>query len=146
MLKIKFSQKQINQFKRMGIDVVYLFGSYAQGRTYPLSDIDIGIVFKDPERYKDKTMDVYLKLYDIFTGVLPKRYLKQRFKMREHEFDIVFLQFAPLNLQFNAIKEGVVLYEGDEANRLQYEEYVLKRNADLKYFYDLSYKCLLERI
>ena len=145
-MKIEFSQKQLNQFKKIGIETIYLFGSQAQGFAGPLSDVDIGVVLEKPEKYKDKTMDIYLKLYSIFVSVLPKKYLKHRFEMREHEFDIVFLQFAPISLQFSAIRDGKVLYEKDKEKRLQYEEYIIKRNADLNYFYDLSFKALLERM
>lgn len=145
-MKIKFSKKQINVFKKMSILAIYLFGSQAQGKTHKLSDVDIGIVFERPERYKDKTLDVYLKLYDIFTEVLPKDYLKRRFQLKEHEFDIVFLQFSPISLQFYAIKESKVLYEKDKEKRLNYEEYVMKRYCDLKYFYDIHYQAILERI
>jgi len=146
MIKINFSKKQINQFKKLGIEIIYLFGSYAHGFTTPMSDVDIGVVFSNPKKYKDKTMKPYLELYKIFTEVLPKKYLRKRFKMREHEFDIVFLQFAPIGLQFNAIKNSKVLYEKNKEKRFQYEEYVMKQYCDLQYFYDLSYKCLLERI
>lgn len=136
MKKVKFSQKQINQFKRLGVDIIYLFGSYAQGFTHPLSDIDIGIVFNKPEKYKNKKMKAYLKLYDIFTDIFPE--IK--------EVDIVFLQFTPLSLQLDAIREGMVLYERDEETRFNYQEMVMKKHADIKYFYDLSNKYLLERI
>jgi predicted nucleotidyltransferase len=146
MARIKFSKKHLNQFKRMGILAIYLFGSRAKGVTHPLSDFDFGIVFLNPEKYKENTLKVYSKLYDIFTDVLPKSYLKKRFKLKEHEFDIVFLQFAPIDLQFSAIKDGKVIYEGNKKKRLEYEEYLMKRHADLKYFYDLSFKALLERI
>jgi predicted nucleotidyltransferase len=146
MKQIKFSKKHLNQFKKMGILVIYLFGSRTKGFTHPLSDFDFGIVFLNPEKYRDNTLKVYSKLYDIFTEVLPKSYLKQRLKLREHEFDIVFLQFAPIDFQFSAIKNGKVIYEGNREKRFEYEEYVMKRNADLKYFYDLSFKALLERI
>jgi len=146
MIKIKFSKKQINLFKKLGIETIYLFGSHAQGNPNPLSDFDFGIVLANPEKYKEKTLDIYLKLYDIFTEILPKQYLSQRFKLREHEFDIVFLQFTPISFQFAVIKNGQVLYERDKENRLKYEEYVIKRKADLKYFHDLSFKRLLERI
>ena len=53
--KIEFSQKQIDQFKKMGVETVYLFGSQAQGFTHPLSDVDVGVVFEEPEKYKNKT-------------------------------------------------------------------------------------------
>jgi predicted nucleotidyltransferase len=146
MRKMKFSKKQLNQFKKMGIETIYLFGSRVQGYIHPLSDFDFGIVFSNPEKCKEKKLDIYSKLYEIFTEILPKKYLRQRFKLGEHEFDIVFLQFAPISLQFSAIKEGKVLYESNKEKRFQYEEYVMKRNADLEYFYNLSFKALLERI
>ena len=145
-MKIKFSQKHKNQFKKLGILCIYLFGSQAQEKTHPLSDIDIGVVFEEPQKYKGKTLDIYSKLYDIITDVLPKSYLRRRFKLREHEFDLVFLQFAPLSFQFSAIKDGKVLYEKDRKKRLDYEEYVMKRNCDLEYFFNLHYKAILERI
>ena len=73
MIKIKFSKKQVNLFKKLGIETIYLFGSHAQGNPNPLSDFDFGIVLANPEKYKEKTLDIYLKLYDIFTEILPKR-------------------------------------------------------------------------
>lgn len=130
----------------MGIEIIYLFGSQAQGFSHSLSDFDFGIVFSKPEKYRGKILDIYSKLYDIFTDILPKKYLRQRFKLKEHEFDIVFLQFVPINLQFSAIRNGKVLYEREKEKRLRYEEDIIKKNADLKHFYDLSFQALLERI
>lgn len=146
MMKIKFSKKQINIFKKLGIQTIYLFGSQTQGLTGPLSDVDIGVVFSNPEKYRDKTMNPYLKLYEIFTEILPKSYLRKRFKIKKHELDIIFLQFAPISLQFAAINGGKVLYERDKKQRLSYEEYVTNRYCDLKYFRDIRYKAILERI
>lgn len=145
-MELSFSQKHIAAFEEAGILALYLFGSYAEGNTHPLSDVDIGVIFEKPEQYKHNTMEPYSLLYDIFTDVLPKEYLQKRFELKEHEVDIVFLQFAPLNLQFEATRNGKILYEEDIKKRLDYEEYVLKKNCDLKYFYDLRYNAILERI
>lgn len=146
-MKIKFSKKQISDFKELGIQTIYLFGSYAQGKyIHPLSDVDIGVVFENLEKYKNDTMKPYSKLYDIFVDVLPKSYLRRRFELKAHEFDIVFLQFAPISLQFEAIKDSKVLYEKDREKRLDYEEYVVKRYCDLEYFYNMRRKAILERI
>ncbi len=146
MLKIKFSKKQIKQIEKIGVETIYLFGSCAKGISHTLSDVDIGIVFAEAEKYRGKTMDAYLKLYNIFTDILPKEYLRRRFKVRAHDMDIVFLQSAPVSLQFNAIRGAKILYEKDRKKRLEYEEYVIKEYLDLKYVHDLSYKYLLERI
>ena len=142
-MRFKLPKKKL---EKLGINVIYLFGSQAQNNTSPLSDFDFGIVLEKPEKYKDNTLEIYSELYDIFTEILPKEYLRRRFRMREHEFDIVFLQFAPISLQFEAIKNGKILYERDREKRLNYEEYVMKRHADLEYFYNLRHEAILERI
>lgn len=146
MSEIKFSKKHIGQFKKMGILAIYLFGSRAQGYSTSLSDFDFGIVLEKPEKHKSKTMDIYLKLYNIFTEVLPKDYLQHRLRMKEHEFDVVFLQFSPIGLQFEAIKNGKVLYEKNKKKRLDYEEYVMKKQCDLKYFQEMRQRAILERV
>ena len=146
MAEIKFTKKQISQLRKIDIGVIYLFGSRAKGKIHPFSDFDIGIVFNEPEKYKDKTLDIYLRLYDIFIDVLPKDYLKRRFEMREYEFDLVFLQFAPINLQFNAIKDGEVLYEKNKEAKFRYQEDVMKRIADFQYFNNMRYKTISERL
>ena len=146
MIKIKFSKKHSKIFEELGVETVYLFGSAAQAKMGPLSDIDIGVIFTNPEKYKNNTMEPYLKLYDIFTDVLPKKYLQKRFQMKAHEFDLVFLQFAPVNLQFNAVHNSVILYEKDKEKRMNYQEDVLKRYLDFKYIYDLFHKEFLNRI
>lgn len=130
----------------MGIQTIYLFGSQADNTAHSLSDVDLGIVLKEPEKHRGSTMDIYLKLYDIFTDVLPKDYLKRRFQLRAHEFDLVFLQFAPIKLQFEAIKNKKVLYETDKIKRLDYEEYVIKRYCDLQFIFQLDEQAILARI
>lgn len=146
MIEIQFSKRHIDHFKKLDILAIYLFGSQAEGKTHPLSDVDIGVIFKNAKKYIDNTMSPYIELYKIFTEVLPKNYLQQRFKKKEHEFDLVLLQFAPIHIQFNAIKNAKVLFENSQDKRLDYEEYILKRYCDLKYLYDLRESAILERI
>lgn len=149
MKKFKFSKKHIDIFKKLGVKIVYLFGSQAEGCPGPMSDFDIGIVFSHPEKYKDNTLEAYNQLYDIFIDVLPKKYLRKRFAMRLHEFDIVFLQFAPIGLQFNAIAKGKVLYSAPEKKKFaypDYKEYVFKKFADFEYFYKMRHQAILDRI
>ncbi|PIR91854.1 hypothetical protein COU03_00085 [bacterium (Candidatus Gribaldobacteria) CG10_big_fil_rev_8_21_14_0_10_41_12] len=145
-MKIAFSAKHKKIFQQMGIQTIYLFGSQANNTAHSLSDVDLGIVLQEPEKHRASTMDIYLKLYDIFTDVLPKDYLKRRFQLRAHEFDIVFLQFTPIKLQFEAIKNKKVLYETDKIKRLDYEEYVIKRYCDLQFIFQLDEQAILARI
>jgi predicted nucleotidyltransferase len=146
MKKIKFSKKHIGIFKKLGVETVYLFGSHAEGRPGPLSDFDIGVVFAHPEKYKNRTMEAYSQLYDIFSEVLPKNYLKKRFEMRLHEFDIVFLQFAPVSMQYSAIVKNKVLYQSSPEKRLRYQEKVLREYLDFKYYFNIFQEATLARI
>lgn len=132
---IKFNKEEINQFKKLGISVIYIYGSQATGLAKSASDIDIGIVFEDPEKYKDKTIKVYSELYSIFTDIFPKK-----------EVDVVLLQFASPTLQFKAASEGVTIYQQNERNSFQYKETVVKKYADIKHFLDLRAQEVLNRI
>lgn len=145
-MNIEFSKKNKRLLKNLGIQAVILFGSYANGKPHKLSDIDIGVLLDEPNKYKDKTMDVYLKIYDILIDVLPKHYLKKRLNLKEHEVDIVFLQFAPIYLQFEAITKGKILYGPKKQKVFTYKENIAKMFCDLKYFYDISFNALMARI
>ncbi len=108
------------KFKELEISIVYLFGSRAMGRGSRSSDIDIGVVLKDSPPGKD-TRALYQNLYEIFIKVYPTSKL-----------DIVFLQVAPLSLQYFAIKEGKVLFEEDPTFTADYEESIIKQYLDFK--------------
>ncbi len=127
MKKIKFSPKHKKIFKKLGVDIIYLFGSHAQGKAHKKSDVDIGVVFQQPEKYKDD-FAAYHQLYDILVEVLPKKYLKERVLARAHEFDLVFLQFAPLELQFNAVSKGKVLFAVNPQKEADYRQQVCQRD------------------
>ncbi len=110
-----------NQLNKLNVAVVYLFGSQAKGRTTPMSDIDIGIVFQSPDSPTD-SLTVYTRLYDLFTDHFPP----------PGEIDIVFLQQSPASFQYQVIKHGIVLYEDDPVFRANYEEQVIKEYLDFE--------------
>ena len=47
MREINFNKKQIDIFNELGVDLIYIFGSQVQETQNKLSDIDVGIVFKN---------------------------------------------------------------------------------------------------
>jgi predicted nucleotidyltransferase len=146
LLKLKFKEKHKQVLKRAGVSVVYLFGSYSSGAAHAGSDIDIGVVFSNPDRYRGKTLRIYSRLYDIITDILPKDYLMKRLRRNEHEVDIVLLQFAPIGVQLNAAGSGAVLYKRSDADESGYRETVSRRHADLSYLINLRHKAVLARI
>jgi len=109
--------------KELCILAVYLFGSEVEGATTVRSDIDIGIVLKKPKNLGD-TRPLYNALYLEFSKIFKPTFLRQ--------LDIVFLQNAPIPLQYNAIAYGKVLYEEDPVQRADYEERVMNQYMDFK--------------
>ena len=66
----------------------------SSGRTSPMSDVDIGIVLRDVNLLK-RSKNIYTKLYAIFADIYPS-----------FTIDIVFLQSAPVSLQYDAVRYG----------------------------------------
>ncbi len=108
------------KFKKLGISIVYLFGSKAVGRGSRLSDIDIGVVLKRSQ-FEGDTRSLYHSLYEIFTEMFPASKL-----------DIVFLQRAPFSLQYSAIKDGKILFEEDPKLTADYENLVINQYLDFR--------------
>jgi predicted nucleotidyltransferase len=104
----------------LGILIVYLFGSKAIGRGSQLSDRDIGVVLKNPPQDTD-TRSQYNRLYKLFSDLYP-----------DSRLDIVFLQTAPLTLQFFAIKDGKVIFEEDPRFTADYENRVIQQYLDFR--------------
>jgi predicted nucleotidyltransferase len=121
------------KFDRLGIAIVYLFGSRATGRESRLSDIDIGVVLKEAPSGKG-TRDLYHNLYGLFTEIYPA--VKP---------DIVFLQEAPLSLQYSAVREGKILFETAPEFTADYENLVMNQYLDFRPVLDYFDKVTMER-
>ena len=121
------------ELTKLGILIVYLFGSKAIGRGSQLSDVDIGVVCKDPMQDKD-TRFLYNRLYELFSDLYPHSTL-----------DVVFLQTAPLALQFFAIKDGKVIFEEDPRFTADYENRVIQQYLDFRPVLDFFDRIAAER-
>lgn len=121
------------RLKNLGIAIVYLFGSRAVGMQSPLSDVDIGVVLRDPQ-FDGDTRDLYHALYKLFSKLFPTSKL-----------DIVFLQMASLSLQNAAIKDGKILYEENPKARVYYEQLVLNQYLDFRPVLDYFDQITMQR-
>ena len=126
---------------KLGIKTVYLFGSQAQKTTGPLSDFDFGILLEDPNilNEAERKIKLYNELYDIFISKI-KKFVT---------IDIVFLDQATLQLQYQAIKHGEVLYPPYPANlkiTADFKQRVLERYLDFAPLRREFDKFILERI
>lgn len=120
LMEPKLSESQKHKLQALGVRVVYLFGSSAENYRQPQSDVDIGVVLADREAGLNISK-LYNALYDMFTDVFPGQ-----------EIDLVFLQRAGLELNFDVISHGRAIYESPQADRPSFEERVQLLYADFK--------------
>ena len=122
-MEINIGSSYLTKFKELNIAIIYLFGSFAEDKTMPFSDIDIGILLTQ-EAIADPNIDIgeiYNEVYDILTDIFSSKHL-----------DIVFLQKAPLELRFDVITHGQILYESSHEASLDFEEKTMILYADFK--------------
>lgn len=122
-----------NKFKQLGISIVYLFGSRITGGSNKLSDIDIGVVLKDLPSSGD-TRVLYNDLYKLFSELYS-----------DARIDIVFLQKAPLSLQYSAINDSKILFEEDPVVTADYEYRVVNQYLDFRPVLDFFDKVIMGR-
>ncbi|GAB6155455.1 hypothetical protein JCM17380_42060 [Desulfosporosinus burensis] len=99
---------------RFEIAAVYLFGSLGTEFERPQSDIDLGVVFTRPVTLSEELeLDGDLSLH-----------------IGHDRIDLVNLNRAPIALQFRALQEGILVYEGDYVNHSDFIECVIKTYPD----------------
>jgi len=138
---IKISPKTTQKLKDMGVGLVYLFGSRAEGTAHPLSDFDIGIVLSDKKKLqevKKRPFQMGAEFDNFFEEVVPSTF--------KNPVQVTFLQIASFNFQFNAIKYGKVLFEISSEFRADYEEKVMREYLEFKPYYNEFYQATLDII
>lgn len=113
---------QLRDFFKSRPDVaaVYIFGSYGTQYQHNHSDIDLGVVFSNPVSFQEELkIDAKLSLA----------------VATDKEIDFVNLKRAPIPLQFRALYEGILIYEGDYLFHSNFIERVLK----MHYEYQLQF-------
>ena len=116
-------------------DVVagYIFGSVAQGRARPGSDVDVAVLLSDDLDGEARFMR-RLRLGAEVEGAIGYR------------TDLVVLNDAPPLLQHQVLKHGRLIFERDRAARVEFEVRAGKIYADLKPMYDFHTRDLLQKI
>src|SRR5690554_2326171 len=129
--------------QRYAIALVYLYGSKAEeGLQYlrggntkiddRLTDIDVGVVFKEPLPPAEKRYKLYSSVSNEFEELF-----------RPLPLDLVFLEEGHSVFQCEALK-GYCVYSIDKAFQENYEKMILRRAADFRPFLELYLKEALE--
>ncbi|MCL4474993.1 MAG: nucleotidyltransferase domain-containing protein [Nitrospirae bacterium] len=115
------------------VKVAYLFGSEAKGESGPLSDIDVA-VFIDKRVDKSGRFDTRLRLSNELSAIMGKR------------VDLVVLNDMPVQLSFEVIKYGELLYCSDKAAKIDIETEILSKYLDRRYYDKRHAELALEKI
>lgn len=95
---------------RPEVAAVYLYGSAAAGRTTPLSDVDVAVLFReetvDPRAGRGVLSEIVGELARRLPGV---------------SFDVRDLESLPLSVQGRVLTEGSLLVDGDPSRRVAFE-------------------------
>ncbi len=114
------------------IDFALIFGSYAQGKPFPFSDLDLAI-------HTSKDLDL-LELGGLITELE---------ELTQKEVDLILLnnlyQENPL-LAYHIITEGVLLFSRDEEQWVEYKTKVFLYYFDHKALYEAMNKSFIKRI
>jgi hypothetical protein len=118
-------------FRRSGVALAYLFGSYAHGGAEPSSDIDLAVLL-------DRSGEGLHALYrELLLGI--------REALGTERFDLLLLNDAPPMLQFEIISRGRLIYCCDEQALNAFEMDVLRRFQDTAYLRAVQNDYLKER-
>lgn len=108
------------------IKLLYIFGSYAKGRNIANSDLDIA-VYLEGESDGFTSLDILDDLVDIFN---------------REDIDLVILNNVDIEIQFQVIKYGKVLYMEDLFTKVVFESNIMSRYMDMEHFRNIQNKII----
>jgi hypothetical protein len=115
-------------------DVVALFsfGSLAEGRLTPLSDLDFAVLVSKRLTERQR-FEKHLELIGVFNSVL-----------RTDEIDLVVLNDTPLKFGHRILKTGKLLCLRNKEELIDFSEKVVKLYLDFRFFRDSFDSAFLE--
>jgi predicted nucleotidyltransferase len=123
-------------------DVVaaYLFGSHAEGRARPESDIDIAVLLAD--QTTNESFDDVVTQFDRRMELTREI---ERF-IQGKELDLIVLNKAPTLLKQQVLTQGKLLFDHDSEKRIRFEIMTSKLYDDWKPMHDFFTRALLNDI
>lgn len=104
------------------VELVYLFGSQAEGETTPLSDFDFSVLFVD-SLSKKECFDLKLKFMADLGEILGS-----------DKVEILDLNEAPVTYRYSAFAPRQEIYVKDEAKRVDFEQQTMSEYFDRLYY------------
>ncbi len=121
--KMKEFEKIMQQVKNHPkVNAVYLFGSYAKNEAKPISDIDIAVILKDPNK-NDET--------DIGS-------------LYSEKIGLILFHRLPVHIQYEVLKYGKELFNKDEEYLLELKLKVLREYLEYSRSYNFIKRSVLK--
>ena len=108
--------------KQKSAKMVYLYGSAAKGMAGKLSDVDIGVLLDESLSKKDR-FDLQLKFIGDISEILGT-----------DRIDLVIMNDVPNSLNYEIIKTNPPLFISDSILKMDFEQMVLSRYLDRRYY------------
>lgn len=113
--------------------IAYLFGSEAKGTSGALSDMDIAVLV-DRNIDKSERFDLRLRLSNELSSSMNKR------------VDFVVLNDSPVQLSYEVIKHGKLIFCKDKSMKVDLEVEILSKYLDRRYFDKRHAELVMEKI
>lgn len=127
-------RRVISYFRsRKEVSALYLFGSCAEGRALPQSDIDMAVLI-DEKKLKRKN---YEQLKNVYYKASPSFSLRQ--------VDIAILNTASPYLKHRVIKTGKILFDRNRRLRVRFTTNAIIEYLDFKPIEDIFNKAVTNR-
>lgn len=117
---------------------VYLYGSFANGLPNKMSDIDFGIVLREPFN-KSKSLDLQLRYMGEISDLI-------RSDLEFDYVDAVILNNTSPLLKQQAISTGKLLFSCNDEQRINIEVRFLMEYEETSYLREVQKEYLVERI
>ncbi|WP_292462821.1 nucleotidyltransferase domain-containing protein [Methanolobus sp.] len=116
------------------VELVYLFGSVAEGKAGAFSDIDLGVYLADILTKAERGY----KRIELISGLTSL--------LGSDRVDLLVLNDTPPVLSFEIIKPNVLIFERDSRLKVDVEQRIMSVYLDWKYYEDRMNRNLLKRI
>jgi predicted nucleotidyltransferase len=130
----EYAQQLEHLFATHGVVLAYLFGSQAEGKTGPLSDVDVAVLL-GPQVGRGRWFNVQLDLIGELMSLFHR-----------NDVDVVILNQATPVIAHEVVRSGQVLYEAEPGTRVDFEIAALRRYVDTEPLRQLQDRRLLERV
>ncbi|MCX7681172.1 MAG: nucleotidyltransferase domain-containing protein [Anaerolineae bacterium] len=127
-------EKMERMFARHGVVLAYLFGSQAEGKAGPLSDVDIAGLL-GPQVPEERWTQVQIDLINDLIGLFHR-----------DDVDVTLLNRATPVLAQEVVRSGQVIYEAEPGARIDFQVAALRRYVDTEPLRRLQNRRLLERV